>query len=122
MQCPARAWAKAQGGREMLDCEIGLPGPQPEPAAPTPTVGKARIERESTVDQRDSRIDVFTKRPEYEGDMSENAGIVSSKLNGLPREIDALAPICLAVLHPVKAVDTVVAMGRQGESWTVERV
>src|SRR5215470_5895930 len=52
----AGAWAKC--GLEVLDCDIEIPCPQPEPAAHAPTASKTRVEYERSVGQRNCRIDV----------------------------------------------------------------
>jgi hypothetical protein len=45
----------------MLDCEISLPGVEPYPAAPTPTMSKTRVELQGAVHQPNHRFDVLTK-------------------------------------------------------------
>jgi len=48
---------EAQRCLEMLNRRIGLSGPCPQPAAPLPTAGKARIELQSAVEQTNGNID-----------------------------------------------------------------
>src|ERR1700730_9155277 len=48
--CSPLARVEAQGVLQILDRGIGLPGPQPEPAAPLPTNSTARIELQGAVE------------------------------------------------------------------------
>src|SRR6516164_3954791 len=100
IECLSIAWAEAQGRVEMLERDVGLTGKKPELPAGKPSASKARIEGETTVDQRDGGIDVLAEVAENEGRDGENVSVVRAYLKGSPGEIDALAPIPLRVFGP----------------------
>jgi hypothetical protein len=56
----------------MLDREIGLPGPQPEPSALLPTPSKALVDLQSAIDQRNGRVDILAEVSERVGGICEN--------------------------------------------------
>src|SRR5690242_21806626 len=49
----ARTRTQAQRGFEMLDRDVGLPGPYPDRTTDVPAACVARVERQRAVDQRD---------------------------------------------------------------------
>jgi hypothetical protein len=55
----ALARAEAHRSLDMLDCEIGLPGPHPEMATHKPAAGKARVERQRTVNKPDHGTNIL---------------------------------------------------------------
>ena len=69
------ARAQAQRGLDMLDCEIGLAGPELEKAAHIPAAGEARVQRERPVDQPDHRTDILAECSQHSGGVGEDARI-----------------------------------------------
>jgi hypothetical protein len=51
---PAIEWIQAHRGPEMVNSDVGLSGPQPQPAAPFPTQSETRVEFKGTIDKCDS--------------------------------------------------------------------
>src|SRR6516162_7782832 len=97
--CGSIARAEAQRRLEMLDCEIGLPGVEPYPAAPTPAVSKTRIKLQGAVHQPDRRFDVLAKVTQHVASMGKYARIVSPNAKGLPGEVDRSTPVCIPTLR-----------------------
>ena len=56
----------------MLDEEIGLSGQEPQPAAPDPTLGEARIKLERAVYEDDRLIDIALEVADYESGLAEH--------------------------------------------------
>jgi len=86
---PRRGIARieAQRGLEVVNREIRLPSPQPEPATPVPSASEARVELERTVDQCDGGIDVLAEITQHVGSAAEHVCIVfwngSTAIDGL---------------------------------------
>ena len=78
----------------MLDRQIGLPGPQPEPTAAPPTNREARVQLERTVDQRDGGYNVFAE-------VSQNVSAVSEDIRVIARgrKRPARQPQCLIAVR-----------------------
>src|SRR3954454_17246667 len=106
----------------MLDREIVLTGPDPESAARMPAAGKARVERERTVDQPDHGADVLAEIRQQEGGVGEDARVILSRLERLPSKIDALAAIYLRLFGLVGSVEVHVADSRPGQCRSVTRI
>ena len=87
----------------MLDREIGLPGPQPEPAADVPTAGEARVECKARSTKRDGGIDVLAEVAKRVGGPAEDVRVVASDPKSAPGKIDALAGGLPRIIGP--AVD-----------------
>src|SRR4030081_1610169 len=85
----------------MLYREIVLTGPDPEGAARTPAAGKARVERQRTVNEPDHGADVLAEIRQHLRGAGEDARVVLSHVERLPGKIDALAAICLRRFGPV---------------------
>src|SRR5215470_19531981 len=79
----------------MLYCEISLPGVEPYPAAPTPTVSKTRVELQGAVHQPNRRFDVLTKVAQHVASMGKYSRVVAGDAKGLPSEVDRLPPVCV---------------------------
>ena len=88
-----QAIARAQSDRcpDMLDPEIRLPGPEPEPAAVPPTVSEAGVELQSPVDQCHSGRNVFAAVTEHVGSVGDDNGVVGSDPERPPNKIEGLA-------------------------------
>ena len=71
---------EADGDLQMLDRDILLTGPQPQPPAYPPTAVAARIEVEGAVNQRDCRLDVLSKISEQSSDIGDRARIAGRGL------------------------------------------
>ena len=87
----AIAGVKPQSGFQMLDREIGLPGPQSQPAAVDPAAGIARIELDATIDQCGRRIEIPAGVAERVGSPAKSIWVVASaaqcalgKIDGAP--------------------------------------
>ena len=72
----------------MLEGDIRLAGKDPEQSARVPTAGMVRIERQTTVDQRETDGDVLAPISEEKAGKSENIGVVRIAAKRPPREID----------------------------------
>jgi hypothetical protein len=95
------AWIETHRGLEMLYRQVCLTGEQTQPTTPIPAVGKARIERESPIDQGESGIDVLAEMPEHQGGTAENPGVVGGGAKCPPSEIDGhLAVLPLRYRRP----------------------
>src|SRR6516165_5130465 len=90
---PASVWAEPQRGLEMANCEFRLPRPQPKPATYHPTVSKAGVERQRTVDQFDCGVHVLAKIGECIRSHAEDPRVVTGDPNRPSGEIDPLAPV-----------------------------
>src|SRR4051794_19041807 len=99
----------------MLDREIVLTGPDPKSAARMPAAGKARVDRQRTVDQSDHGADVLAEIRQREGGVGENTRVVLPRLERLPSKIDALAAVCLRLFGPISSVEVHVAARGQGQ-------
>src|SRR6516165_7018827 len=88
--CGSIARAETQRRLEVLDCEIGLPGVEPYPAAPTPTVSKTWVELQGAVHQPDCRFDVLAKVTQHVASMGKYAGVVARDAKGLPGKVNRL--------------------------------
>ena len=87
----------------MLDRQLQLPGEHANPAAPVPSEGKARIERECPINQGQSGIDILAETPQHHGGAAEDARVVGTRSKGLSGEIDGGPAVLfsLAVIDPV---------------------
>ena len=74
----AIAGVEPQSGFQMLDREIGLPGPQSQPAAVDPTAGRARIELNATIDQCGRRTEIPAGVAERVGRPAKSIWVVAS--------------------------------------------
>src|ERR1700730_13421853 len=99
----------------MLDCEIGLAGPDPDVAAHIPAVGIARVERERTVDQPDHGTDVLSEASQHKCGVGEDARVALPHLERLPSEVAGLATACLRVFGPALNDEPRVAVCRPGQ-------
>src|SRR6516162_2291471 len=79
----------------MLDCEISLPGVEPDPAAPPPTVSKTRVKLQGAVHQPDRCFDVLAKVTQHVASMGKYARIIARDVKGLPSEVDGSMPVCI---------------------------
>ena len=77
----------------MLDRKVSVPSVESYPAAPTPTVGKARVESEGAVYQPDRRCNVLAKVTQHMGSMGKYAWVVTCDSKGLSIEVDRLTPV-----------------------------
>jgi ABC-type hemin transport system substrate-binding protein len=93
----------------MLDCEISLPGVKPYPAAPAPTVSKARVKLQGAVHQPDRRFDVLAKVTQHVAGMGKYARVVAGDVKGLPSEIDRFSPVCIPTVCPAAYIKLEVA-------------
>src|SRR5262249_10415031 len=89
----AGARAEAQRGFEMLNCKVALTRQNPEIAADVPAAREARIEHQSTLDQRDHCADVLAEPSQCEGGIHQDARVVAGHLQGSPCEIGALPTV-----------------------------
>ena len=96
---------------EMLDCEISLPGVEPYPPAPTPTVSKARVKLQGAVHQPDRCFDILAKVTQHVASMGKYARVVARDVKGLPSEVDGLTPIWIR-LHQAGGGTTRTRRGR----------
>src|SRR5262249_6140329 len=87
----AIAGVEPQSGLQMLDREIGLPGPQSQPAAVDPTAGIARIELKATINQCGRRTELPAGVAERVGSPAKSICVVASatqcalgKIDGSP--------------------------------------
>jgi len=87
----------------MLDREIGVARPQPEPSAPLPATSGTRIEFQAAVEQGDGDGDFFAEVAECVSRLTEDIRIVAGYLKGPLGECDAFPATYLRVLGP--AVD-----------------
>src|SRR5579863_1698775 len=76
----------------MLNPGVGLPGKYPQHAAPVPAVRKAWVRGQSSVHQRNRRLDVLAGIAEYEGCACENKGVVACRPNGPASVIETPTP------------------------------
>src|SRR6266481_3195361 len=98
------ARAEAQRNLKARDSQSGLARHIPENAADIPAAGKARVERQRTVDQRDHGTHILAEIGERESGIGERAGIVTGHLEGAPGEIGTLAAVHLGICaQPVQA-------------------
>jgi hypothetical protein len=117
------AWIETHRGLEMLYRQVCLTGEQTQPTTPIPALGKARIERESPIDQGQSGIDVLAEMPEHQGGTAENPGVVGGGAKCPPSEIDghlAVLPL-LAIIVPIEIFKIDPVGGRQCQSKAVAR-
>src|SRR6516225_9200389 len=84
----AVAGVEPQSGFQMLDREIGLPGPQSQPAAVDPARGIARVELKATIDQCGRRVEIPAGVAERVGSPAKSIGVVASTVQRLTGKID----------------------------------
>lgn len=77
----------------MANRDFRLPRPQPKPTTYHPTASKARVERQSTVDQFDGGINIFAKIGESVGSPAKDTRVVIGDPKRLSGEIDPLAAV-----------------------------
>src|SRR5215470_16755177 len=106
----------------MADREFWFPRPEPQSATYHPATSKAWVERQRTVDQFDSSVDLLAKIPESVGSPDENTRVITGNPKRLPGEIDPLATVKLGVVGPAVDVEIKMALCRQGESGPVTRI
>ena len=106
----------------MLDRKVSLPSVEPYPAAPTPTVSKARVESKGAVHQPDRRCNVLAKVTQHMGSMGKYAWIVTCDSKGLSSEVDRLTLVFIPTVCPATYVKLDTALGRKGEGGTVARI
>ena len=106
----------------MGDREIGLPGPQPQPAAVSPPDGETRVQLHGTVDQRDGGIDVLAQIAKHVGDPAENIRILAGGAKRLPSQIETLAAVRVRIIGPASNIETAVAKRRQRKGDAVARI
>src|SRR4029077_13861318 len=99
----------------MLDCEIGLAGPDPEGTAQIPAASIARVEREGTVDQPDHGADILAESSQHEGGVGKDARVVLSLLERLPSKLDGPAAGYLRLRGPAIKKEPQVAHRGPGE-------
>ena len=75
MPCSTIARVEPQRGLQMGERHIRLASPIPKYTAAIPSVSKARIERERTIDQRQGAINVFAKVAERAGSVAKYARV-----------------------------------------------
>ena len=114
--------AEAQRSLEMLNREVGVPLPQPEPTAAEPPEGETRVKLSGAVDQGGGGIKVFAEISERVGSAAKDIGILPGDPQRPPGKIDAFAAVCRRVLCPSDNVENLVAMRRQGKGRTVTRI
>src|ERR1700730_14709755 len=114
--------AEAQGGLEVLDRDVGLPGNIPQHGAPHPTAGKAGVEGKRAVDRADGEINVLAKKSEREGGGRKDLGVIWVVAERPSSEIDALATVCLQIIDPAVHFELMVTKGCQGEGGAVMRI
>src|SRR3954469_6855394 len=101
--CP---WTEAQRGFEMLDRDVGLPGPYPDCTADVPAASVARVERQRAVDQRDRHPYILAEKRQGMRRRSQGAGIVAGDFKGASGEIDALKAVRCRVFAEAVANQT----------------
>ena len=84
----------------MLDAQIDLSGPEPEPSAAEPNSCGARIELEGAVDQSDCRIDIALEVADRERRLTENLGVIAGSTTRTTGKVDTLLEFLLRVLRP----------------------
>src|SRR6516162_9263457 len=89
----AVAGVEAQSGFQMLDREIGLPGPQSQPAAVDPTAGIARIELDATINQCGRRTEIPAGVAERVGSPTKSIWVVASAAQCALGKIDGLSAV-----------------------------
>jgi hypothetical protein len=105
----------------MLDYEIGLSGPQPEPATNLPVPSETLVDLQSTIDQRDSGVDILAEVSEDVGGIGEYLRVVASNSKGLPGKIKAVEALRLRELSPTIIVEIEVAPRRPNTSGALIR-
>src|SRR6516164_7013542 len=86
-------WIKPRAGHKVLDRGVGLPGPQPEPAAVYPTSGKAWVEFKRLVHQRDRSGYVLIETTERVCGAAENRWVITGAPERSPGKFYAIAPV-----------------------------
>src|SRR5262245_33907253 len=115
-------WAQPQCFFKVLDCNVSLPIPQPDPAAPRPTNGETWIELECPIDEGESRIDVSLEVAKHMGSFPENKRVVrgcSQRPTGI---VDPLLAHPILILVPSIRMRKDVTAGDQHESRAIVRV
>jgi len=84
MEAPLAARVEAHRSLEMLDRQIGVSSKQAKPTAPIPGMSEARVERESSIHQREGGINVLAETPEHDRDPADHSGVVRREADGLP--------------------------------------
>ena len=106
MEAPLAARVEAHRSLEMLDRQIGISSKQAKPTAPIPGMSEARVERESSIDQREGGINVLAEAPEHDRDPADHIGVVGGEADGLPGKRDGRPAIFLfiAIVGPVEVL------------------
>ena len=102
-----QAIARAQSDRcpDVLDPEIGLSSPEPEPAAIPPTVSEAGVELQSSVDQCHSGRNIFAAVTEHVGSVGDDNGVVGGDPERPPNKIEGLATAGRRVIGPTTQLE-----------------
>src|SRR5215471_18046301 len=103
----------------MLNGDIGLPGPQPQPATVHPTTGKARIELERSVRQRYGSRDVLTQTTKRVSGPPEDAWVITGATKCSPSKFYAFAAVLGLIVGPAANVKIRFADRRQSKSRAV---
>src|SRR4029077_7994396 len=108
-------WTEADGDLQMLDRDILVAGPQPQPPAYPPAAVEARIEVESAVNQRDCRLDILSKVSEHRSDTGDRARIAGRGLQRAVGVAERRTAMGLWVSYSANGVEMVMADRRKGE-------
>ena len=100
----------------MLERKIGVARNNPERSAQIPAERKARIESESTVDQRDRYVEFLATNPEYESGYRKDFRIFGCRLQRAARESDRQTTVHFAI---ARVLEFMMAKGGQREGRTV---
>lgn len=107
---------------KMFDREFGLPIHQPDPSAPPPTTGKARLEFQSAVNQCCCGSYILAEVGEHIGNVAKNVGVIASDPKRPTSKFKAGRAVRLLVVGPPGEVEVQVANRRQTEGWPVKRI
>src|SRR6516164_7441146 len=107
--------AEAPVPLEMVDCNIGLTGKQPQKGTPKPPVGKTRPRAERSIHQGDRGIDVLAKIAKQIGTAGKKVGVLRRDTQGAPRQIQPRVTVRLPVIRPAVEIELGMAMRRQSE-------
>jgi hypothetical protein len=104
------------------DAEVDLSCPEPEPSAPVPANGGARIELERTIDQNDGWIDLVLEVADHKRGLAEDIRIIARSSDRSAGKFDTLLTLSFQVLAPSVHMKILAALSCQCQRRSVVRV
>src|SRR4051794_13216594 len=86
-------WAQAHGMRNVIECEVRLTSPDPQPGTKRPTLRKVRIDRQSPIHESRSVVELMGYKGECISTHTQRCWVIVSEMHcspGQPRSFGTL--------------------------------